>query len=284
MKSVSVECPKCFKSYIIPEHLAGFIIECPGCKEKFYLSVDGSAQLNNERNKDKKNGKEKWKFFSSKKEPTKASEKPVRPMSSIRKSKLDLSDEDKAYEKLIKDKLYKYVDMIIQASGIFAAILISISLFLPAIVLSKTETISMFSAGFGLKQVGAILSIISPEKFLFYFIILIPIASLISIVVDVKNIIQKNSCQFFYRLILMLVCIAYFVLVSVLIFGGGIKFDTQNAFVANVMSLHESGGLASVFKNVFSIGSMILFFGFAILVIVNLLDFTMFLKRRKVEV
>ncbi|MCD4656261.1 MAG: hypothetical protein K8S87_01840, partial [Planctomycetes bacterium] len=128
------------------------------------------------------------------------------------------------------------------------------------------------------------LSIISPEKFLFYLIVLIPISSFISIIFDVKSIITKNAGQMFYRLILMLICIGYFGLVSTLMFGSGVKFDAAHEFVITVNSLHETSGVMGVFKNVFSFGSMILFFGFTILVIVNFLDFVMFLKRRRITV
>ena len=287
MKTVTVECPKCSKSYTIPKHLAGFIIECPKCQERFYLSADDSFSNNEFQVKSKndrsKNHKIKKNGDKSQKTPKQENKKTKFGISG-RKPKVDLSDEDKAYEKLIKKKLYKYVDLIINVSGIFSVILISVSLFLPTIVLSKTETISIFSAAFNLSEIGAFLSIISPEKLLFYLIVLIPISSLISIFFDIKSIITKNAGQMFYRLILMVICIGYFGLVSTLILGGGIKFDANNQFVAGVRMLHESAGIMGVFKNVFSFGLMILFFGFTILVIVNFLDFMMLLKRRRIEV
>ena len=135
MRTVSVECPKCKIKYNLPAHLAGFILECPDCKEKFYLSVVRSHNEDSEKGKEKKNGKEKWKFFGSKpKQPEKTEEKPTRTRSSVRKPKVELSEEDKAFEKLIKERTYKYIDMFIQASGIFGAILVAVSLFLPAII------------------------------------------------------------------------------------------------------------------------------------------------------
>ena len=287
MKTVTVECPKCSKSYTLPKHLAGFIIECPKCKEKFYLSADDSFTPNmslvKSKNGNSKNNK--IKKIGDKPEKTPKPEKQKSKFGiSGRKQKVELSDEDKAYEKMIKHKLYKYVDLIINVSGIFSVILISISLFLPTIILSKTETLSIFSTVFNLSELGAILSIISPEKFLFYLIVLIPISSLISIIFDIKSIITKNAGQMFYRLISMLICIGYFGLVSTLILGGGIKFDASHQFIAGVRILYENNGIMGVFKNVFSFGSMILFFGFTFLIIVNFLDFMMFLKRRRIEV
>lgn len=235
-----------------------------------------------------KNGKNKNNKIKKTEEKSAKTPKPEKQKTKFkisgRKPKVELSDEDKAYEKLIKHKLYKYVDLIINVSGIFSVILISVSLFLPAIVLSETETLSIFSTVLNMGKLGAILSIISPEKFLFYLIILIPISSLISVIFDIKSIITKNAGQMFYRLILMLICIGYFGLVSSLIFGGGIKFDTGHQFVVSVSALHEISGIMGVFKNVFSFGSMILFFGFTILVIVNFLDFMMLLKRRRIAV
>ena len=312
MQTVQFTCPNCKKQMSAPNIFAGYVLSCTFCDAKFYFLPE-SFEINQK----KKNSTKAIKKLKESENKSAADKKTKQNKKSevetveldLKDQKFEQSEKEAALKKGITGKITDFVkskiagsseqtdddedvlakiknadkNLFVSITGIFGALVIVLALFLPAIRISETEQVSLFSAAFNLKQLGAVLSVIAPEKLLFFLIVLIPVFSVISIISDVKSVIKKRVGVLFYRVLLILVTLGYFLLTLPLLIGGGIKFDEAHKFVSFFESAYENGGLGGILKNIFGTGFWFLIFGLLILIVVSLLDFINLVKRKRIE-